>query len=237
MNNFTECYPTISSLSNFYETHIHGYASLLIGSIGSVGQLLNLIILTRKRMASSTNTALAALAAADLAILLMYMPIIWYMFFQLDFKAHPQNLGIRWIQVLVGHYYFYQVLYMFSIFLSMMLAILRYTAIVHPQKYEHWSNVRYVWRIIGFSFIISMLVRSPFLWAFYSTENDTVQKAFTDPEIIKNMPVGTNVGLTIYKIKQQDEWCLISLHRIISAILFQGVPSVIILTVSIRLVH
>jgi hypothetical protein len=53
---------------------IHGYVSLVVCLFGSVANILNIVVLTRREMTSPTNALLTGLAVADLLVMLEYIP-------------------------------------------------------------------------------------------------------------------------------------------------------------------
>lgn len=52
---------------------IHGYLALCICIVGSLTNILNVVILTRKEMINSTNTILMGLAIVDFLLLVEYI--------------------------------------------------------------------------------------------------------------------------------------------------------------------
>ncbi|KAF0290134.1 Sex peptide receptor [Amphibalanus amphitrite] len=106
---------------------VHGYLALVVCLFGSVTNLINIVVLTRKGMLSSTNTILTGLAAADLAVMLEYIPFaVQHYISDTDPQSHSQVLYVLF------HAHFAQIFHTVSIFMTVMLAVWRFLSIVHP---------------------------------------------------------------------------------------------------------
>ncbi|ODM88012.1 Sex peptide receptor [Orchesella cincta] len=81
---------------------IHGYASLVVCLFGSIANILNLIVLTRREMINPTNAILTGLALADLLNMVEYVP---YAIFMTYFK-HEKTYG--WAMFVLMHSNFSQ---------------------------------------------------------------------------------------------------------------------------------
>ena len=69
-----EVVPLLSRYSVWYAAY-HGYTSLVVCAIGIIGNVFNVVVLTRPNMASSsTNCILTALAVSDLLTMVVYVP-------------------------------------------------------------------------------------------------------------------------------------------------------------------
>ncbi|KAL8570374.1 hypothetical protein ACOMHN_035792 [Nucella lapillus] len=72
----------------------------LVVSIGIVGNLLSLVVLTRKEMASPTNCFLTALAISDISLLLLQIPT-FFTFNQRVAALHGYRLFVRYYTVIL----------------------------------------------------------------------------------------------------------------------------------------
>lgn len=88
----------------------HGYASLIVCSFGTVANILNLIILTRKEMINSTNLILTGLAFADLLTMVEYVPYAVYMYFLPDPVDGGRRKTYAWALYVLIHSNFSQVI-------------------------------------------------------------------------------------------------------------------------------
>lgn len=69
----------ISSIATGYK-NIHGYFALIVCVFGAVANLLIMMVLRRREMASPVNLMLFALALADLLIMVEYIPFAIHMY-------------------------------------------------------------------------------------------------------------------------------------------------------------
>ena len=66
-------YFCIYSLSLWYRQY-HGYLATVVCILGIIANLLNIVVLTRKNMISSTNCILTGLAVSDGLTMVAYLP-------------------------------------------------------------------------------------------------------------------------------------------------------------------
>ncbi|XP_058059043.1 G-protein coupled receptor dmsr-1 [Anopheles bellator] len=109
---------------------LHGYISLVICIFGTIANILNIIVLTRKDMNKvPINRILKWLSATDMFVMMEYIPFACYMYLILpDRRDYPYS----WAVYLMFHMHFTQILHTISILLTVTLAIWRYIAIKHP---------------------------------------------------------------------------------------------------------
>lgn len=75
----------------------HGYVSLVVCVFGSVANLLNIAVLTRREMASPTNAVLTGLAVADLLVMLEYIPFACHMYLPQVSNRRPPGCMLVWL--------------------------------------------------------------------------------------------------------------------------------------------
>ncbi len=68
----------IQEFGTWYKS-IHGYASIVVCILGSILNVCNLFVLSKKEMRTSANIILIGLAVADLRNMLEYIPFVTYM--------------------------------------------------------------------------------------------------------------------------------------------------------------
>lgn len=110
-----------------YAKHYHGYFSIFVCLCGTVANMLNVAVLTRKDMASAPiNRILTGLAVADILVMVEYIPFAYYYHIEL-----PDTLNFPYAGAvfMLFHTHFCQVLHTISICLTLTLAIWRYLAI------------------------------------------------------------------------------------------------------------
>ncbi|KAF7642303.1 hypothetical protein LDENG_00260620 [Lucifuga dentata] len=130
-------------------------AYLLIFLTGLSGNLLTCAVIAKhKKMRNPTNLYLVSLAASDLLVLLLGMPLEVYDLWQ----NYPFPFG-------VGGCYFKTFLFETVCFASILnvtaLSVERYIAVVHPLKTRYLSTNQHVKRVVAVVWLASMICAIP----------------------------------------------------------------------------
>lgn len=144
--------------------HVHGYLSLAVCLLGTLANTLNIIVLTRREMRTSTNAILTGLAVADLAVMLEYMPYALHDYILAERWSREQQLNYTWACYIKFHAIYAQVLHTISIWLTVMLAVWRYIAVTYPQVSREWCGMRNTVLSIVMAYIICGVVVTPWLY-------------------------------------------------------------------------
>lgn len=125
-------YPGLQAFSEGY-FEIHGFVATAICTWGVVANMANIVVLTRKSMASSTNFILTWLAAADLLTMSSYIPFALHFYVMRDRRlGFPSTMTYAWIQFLAFNVNFSVVCHTVAIWLTITLAVCRYLCIRYP---------------------------------------------------------------------------------------------------------
>lgn len=152
------CIGFIKDVSDIYKEY-HGYLSLMVCLFGTVANLLNIVVLTRKDMSCSpVNRILAGLAVADMFVMVEYIPFSYYYSIILPKK---QEYPYNWAVYMLFHGNFAQVLHTISMCLTLTLAIWRYLAIKYPEKSQVLCTHYRCTLAISISYILPMFLCSP----------------------------------------------------------------------------
>ena len=135
----------------------HGYLALLVCLFGSVANLFNIAVLTRKEMRSPTNVILTGLAVADLMVMIEYMPFAYRHHIRAikDTFTYPDTLYILF------HAHFAQVFHTISIWMTVMLAVWRYLSIVHMHTASRCCSMRNSICCIVAAYVVSPIICIP----------------------------------------------------------------------------
>lgn len=132
MNSLPHMHPN-DTYTNYDETpepiigKVCGYISLVVCVFGTIANILNIAVLTRKEMVCTpVNRILTGLAVADMMVMLEYIPFAYYYYFVLPRK---HDYPYPWAVYMLFHTNFAQVMHTISICLTLALAIWRYIAI------------------------------------------------------------------------------------------------------------
>lgn len=151
-----ECH--LDSFHSWY-SQIHGWASLLVCIFGSIANILNIAVLTRREMRSPTNMILTGLAVADLLVMIEYIPYAVHMY--LYKRSRRDTFTYGWSVFVLFHSNFAQVCHTISICLTVTLAIWRYIAVAYPQRNHEWCSDRRTILVILFAYICCPILCVP----------------------------------------------------------------------------
>ena len=145
-----ECGARLESFYNWY-AQVHGWASLLVCIFGSIANVLNIAVLTRREMQSPTNMILTGLAVADLLVMIEYIPYAIHMY--LYRRPRRDTFTYGWSIFVLFHSNFTQVCHTISICLTVTLAVWRYIAVAYPQRNREWCSNKRTSLMIAFAYV------------------------------------------------------------------------------------
>ncbi|XP_069140712.1 G-protein coupled receptor dmsr-1-like [Argopecten irradians] len=120
---------------------VHGYISVFVCLFGMLANTANIVVLTRKKMITSTNYILTWLAVADLFTMLDYFPFAIHFYILKDpMLPFPMTKGYGWVCFLMFHASFSIVCHTIAIWLTIELAIFRFIFIWFPTKGALYCN-------------------------------------------------------------------------------------------------
>lgn len=218
MDGTDKCYSALVSLSTSYKNYAHGYASLVICVAGSITNIINIIVLTRKNMISPIHIVLTGLAIADLALLLNYIPLTWHQYLRPS-SADSRTYG--WTLFALWSNNFSLLCRAISVWMTIILAVWRYMAIVYPLTTQNWCNIKTTYRAVVAGYVLSPLLCIP---------------AFITGAVVEDK----SVSPVVYDVAQTDKEILnvtfpAKWSHFIHSV-FKLIPSIVLTMQSLRLV-
>ncbi|KAG7307302.1 hypothetical protein JYU34_007467 [Plutella xylostella] len=141
----------------------HGYIALALCLLGSAANSVNIAVLSRREMASSTNSILTGLAVADLLVMLDYVPFALHIYTRLGSALNRNSYG--WAVFVYFHSIFSQTFHTVSIWLTITLAVWRYIAIKFPQKNKTLCDKRNTTIAIAMAYVVCPILCLPIYFA------------------------------------------------------------------------
>ncbi|CAG5124409.1 unnamed protein product [Candidula unifasciata] len=173
---------TVQGLNDFSNSYggIHGYVAVAVCLFGVLSNSANIVVLTRKNMASSTNTILLWLAVADLLTMVDYLPfaIHFYVMEPADATRQPFSTPeFSWICFLLFHASFSIVCHTIAIWLTIALAIFRYIFICKPTRGSYYCSQQRACYVVVTVIILTIVLCIPNYtintYQFHHTANET----------------------------------------------------------------
>ena len=147
------------SVTFFGESYskIHGYVSIIVCLVSIIVNFVNVIVLTRKNMISTTNTLLTGIAVVDI------FKMIFYIVFALKFSLFgnlEEDKTLEWAIFLFIHNQSTLVLHATSTWINVLLAIFRYLVVCH-QGWGQKITIQTTNLAITFTSIFSIIMYIP----------------------------------------------------------------------------
>lgn len=219
---------------------VHGYIALLICILGSVANSVNIAVLSRKEMASSTNSILTGLAVADLLVMLEYIPFALHIYIKIGSELNRNSYS--WAVFVYFHSIFSQTFHTISIWLTITLAIWRYIAIKFPQKNRTLCDKNNTTIAIAGAYVVCPILCLPIYFAMNITElkadTNSMDSNITDIYNVTNISTSDNVQdkeRAYYITMTSNETLLTAIFWIYSVII-KLIPCVILSIISVCLI-
>ncbi|XP_065209238.1 G-protein coupled receptor dmsr-1-like isoform X2 [Planococcus citri] len=227
------CGPWLILLHAYCAEHICGYLHFIFGAIGSILNIFNIIVFTRKSMISPNNLLFANLAIVDLFCIIAYMPRSWHEFIRLQKYSVKEHRVYEWEMVSLHAWHIASIFHGVSIWLTIMLAVWRYIAIAYPLREREWCSMKNTRILIAAGYVVLPLIWIPAYFDFYVGPLDTLLDS--DGYLTSNQTIG--IPSTISKMQNRKLSKLLrSLHMTIYGIFLKIVPTVVLAIYSYKLI-
>lgn len=212
------CVPGAIDFNQAY-SRLHGYIALVICIVGSATNSINIAVLSRREMTSSTNSILTGLAVADLLVMLEYIPYALHM----NIKIGPQvnKNTYAWACFVYFHSIFSQTFHTISIWLAVTLAVWRYVAIAFPQKNRTWCNKRNTFLAIVSAYVICPFLCLPIYFAMNIVQSELTPQ--NNSQFAEDLDLPNN--RTVYVLEMSKNQQLVTAIMWIYSVILKLVPS------------
>ncbi|VIO97494.1 AT19640p, putative [Brugia malayi] len=179
MNNLERCQTVIIELPEnsivydwFYAIHtfyspIHTYLSIALCILGAMCNFCNIVVLTRKRMRTPVNMTLTAMACCDTVVLFSNLIYTTHYTLAAFANCHPKQWSYGWAVFLVCHAHLSLIGHSSSIWLSVMLALIRYMTLRSRRKVNVLQiHLRHSYMAIAFVVFFVTLMNTPNFLAY-----------------------------------------------------------------------
>ncbi|XP_054278893.1 G-protein coupled receptor dmsr-1-like [Macrosteles quadrilineatus] len=218
------CGGTLRKVVSSYR-QIHGYFSLVVCVFGTIANILNILVLTRKELINSPiNRILTGIAVADMLVMLEYIPFSTYMYVLLPPGVkHFSHSEAVYILV---HMHFSQLMHTISISLTLTLALWRYLAIQFPHKTHTMCSDQRCTTAITMAFALPVLICIPSYLVFSVRET----------RVMEHQRVVTLYHLDLSDLAKQDNELLYTANFWLYAVVVKLLPCAVLTLVSYWLV-
>ncbi|XP_022919804.1 G-protein coupled receptor dmsr-1 [Onthophagus taurus] len=157
------CNSSITSYVQIYAEY-HGYLAFIVCIFGTIANIFNIIVLTRKEMACvPINRILTGLAVTDMLLMVEYMIFAYYYHAVVMKEYQFPYWGAVFMLV---HIHFTQIAHTVSICLTLTLAVWRYLAIGYPERSSVLCSETRCTIAICLSYVLPIILCIPTYFAF-----------------------------------------------------------------------
>lgn len=132
--------PELKQFEYFYKP-IHGYLAACVCVFGVLANILNIVVLTRKNMLTSTNVILTGLAISDGLTMALYFPWALAMYVINGVEIQPARDTYQLAQFQMAYAVMSVIVHSVSIWLTVTLAVFRYVFIRFPRRGVRLCNI------------------------------------------------------------------------------------------------
>ena len=140
----------------------HGYLSLCVCLLGILANVFNITVLTRRKMQTQINQILTGLAISDIITMMSYVPFAIH-FYCMYLESSPKRNSYGWMSFLLFHISLTTVTHSASIWLCVVLAIIRYRYIRCTRRMSSTASrqIMHAKYIVFVVFILSAIAMIP----------------------------------------------------------------------------
>ncbi|XP_026744844.1 sex peptide receptor-like [Trichoplusia ni] len=229
------CVPNGQMFQRAY-VKIHGYIALIICLLGCAANSVNIAVLSRKEMISSTNSILTGLAVADLLVMIDYIPFALHIYTNICAQLNKDTYA--WAVFVYFHSIFSQTFHTISIWLTITLAVWRFIAIKFPQKNRTLCNKKNTNIAIAVAYAVCPILCLPIYFAMKiqeitpSSRNGHENGTLNDTDV-RNTSTSSE---PVYAIVMTDNNDLLTAIFWIYSVFIKLIPCVVLSILSVLLI-
>ncbi|XP_022289073.1 G-protein coupled receptor dmsr-1-like [Crassostrea virginica] len=221
----------LTGLAKFNEAYagVHGYLSVVVCLFGMVANSVNIVVLTRKNMLSSTNVLLTWLAVADLFTMLSYFPFALHFFIFKDpdlYYFTTRYFG--WICFLLFHASFSIVCHTVAIWITIALAIFRFLYIWFPTRGATYCSLARAKLAITATIVSTIICLVP---NYIINVNETME--YCNPHTNQSETIHT---IVYRSMKQKEFQILENVNYWVQAIFVKLIPCIMLTILTVLLI-
>ena len=221
----------LTGLAKFNEAYagVHGYLSVVVCLFGMVANSVNIVVLTRKNMLSSTNVLLTWLAVADLFTMLSYFPFALHFFIFKDpdlYYFTTRYFG--WICFLLFHASFSIVCHTVAIWITIALAIFRFLYIWFPTRGATYCSLARAKLAITATIVSTVICLVP---NYIINVNETME--YCNPHTNQSETIHT---IVYRSMKQKEFQILENVNYWVQAIFVKLIPCIMLTILTVLLI-
>ncbi|XP_065204531.1 sex peptide receptor-like [Planococcus citri] len=230
--------PWIKDYHSYYNMRICGYVDMVCCLVATISNFLIIMVFTRNTTVSPTNTIFIHIAITESLAILSFLPRSWHEYYRVERCSIDIHRTYGWENLALNSYMIAFAFRHVVVWLTVMLGVWRYIAVVHPLKKRQWCDdmgVTQRW-IIG-AYIFGFLITIP------PYTNSAVQPSIIllDEEMclasISTAGNSTkNVTIYEFKVTVESTPTYYSFLMISYGILIKSLPAIVLTVICFKLI-
>ncbi|KAL3862218.1 hypothetical protein ACJMK2_008204 [Sinanodonta woodiana] len=199
----SQAYANLESYAYWY-WEVHPYLSLIVCTFGIATNIVNIVILTRKKMLSSINTILTGIAISDIVTMMEYLPYALHFYILTDIDDLTKRHTFGWSTYLVVHSCLSNTTHTISIWLGVCMAIVRYI-FIRSKGNSRWNlDIYKACILVAVVYLLSVVVFIPNYMttevqpSFHEASNTTIYRIKNLEIYLKNTSILNAVNVWIF---------------------------------------
>uniref|UniRef100_A0A914MX87 G-protein coupled receptors family 1 profile domain-containing protein n=3 Tax=Meloidogyne TaxID=189290 RepID=A0A914MX87_MELIC len=176
-------YVWLLAIKDFYKP-IHTYLSIVLCALGAICNFCNIVVLTRRKMRTPVNMILTAMACCDTVVLFSNLTYTTHYTFVAFEHCVPKHWSYGWCVFLISHAHLSLVFHSSSIWLSVMLALIRYLTLRRRGKACVQIGLKHSYVSIACVILFVSLMNAPNFLTYKITEQ-TLGETCGDLAVLK----------------------------------------------------
>ncbi|XP_065204530.1 sex peptide receptor-like [Planococcus citri] len=216
---------------------ICGYVDMLCCVVTTISNTLIITVFTRSTMVSPMNTIFIHIAITESLAILSFIPRSYHEYFQVEQCSIHNHRTHGWANLALHSYVVAFAFRHMVVWLTVMLGVWRYIAVVHPLKKSQWCNMRITRKLIIGAYIFGFLITiTPYICIAVQPSNILLD---TEGCLLSNSTTGNktiNATIHEFSVPLEDYPTLYLIVLISYGILLKTVPAIVLIVISYKLI-
>ncbi|XP_065204097.1 sex peptide receptor-like [Planococcus citri] len=222
---------------SYSNMRICGYVDMLCCVVTTISNTLIITVFTRSTMVSPMNTIFIHIAITESLAILSFIPRSWHEYFQVEPCSIHIYRTYKWENFALHSYLLAFAFRHMVVWLTVMLGVWRYIAIVHPLKKSQWCDMRTTRKLIIAGYIFGFLITIP-IYFYIAVQPFRIQLDENGCLPSNSTTSNKTINTTIYEFSVPLEKFpfLYSFSFIGYAVLIKTVPALVLIVISYKLI-
>lgn len=235
--NSTVANVTYCDLKDFSASFKEYHFSLIVVvcTLGTILNVLNICVLSRKQMRCPTNVILTSLAVADLLVMLEYIPFAYLHHTTPGYYTYYYTYTFA--SYIIFHAIFTQAFHFISCCITIILAVWRYVAVKFPQNNLKWCGNKRTIVAILLTYILCPFICIPLTLSIEVRDQDVfVDDAYKIVKKAQQINGTLLKSVTLFMVRYKENTILTDISNYVYGIVIKLLPCIFLTVLSALLI-